>query len=526
MENIQEWKNLRPFDMWVQSNIPTVFGDEMTYYEKLCKVIQLLNDTMTDVNLLHTEFIALNSLFDKLKLYVDNYFENLDVQNEIDTKLDDMVESGDFDIILNTYLNSWINAVLYGFDNTGKKNNDGIMSNYMLEGNGRPLYFPNGTYNFSSSFNFINDIQLILDNKAELKYVGDNTEYFIGIRAYSNANDYLNKVRISGGIINANNKAQCAIGFNKCRRATLENCRIINTLKYGIKTSLANTVDGDVRIINCFLENEFDVEEIATTGTYGIYNNGFDNFFESITILNFQYAIYTVSGNFSNIQAWIRSKNLVANSAFGYISGYQNSFIGCWIDTYQFGFWTSIQNYGAIIDNIICIINSNVYTPEMQQAYQPVFLHQPNNFPTNYHITNVGILPQIKFYDYNLGTTNEVSGVYTYSSQDNYKTGFQNEPLTYPISPNKGTGRLNRIIKWSSREEWIDCDVTFEDGEIAPILLGNAPSAWLNLSCIGHVLTSDNEWKPCLITFTGTINVEYTGTVKRVIINNAIVNKS
>ena len=45
------------------------------------------------------QYETLTGLFNQLKDYVDNYFENLDVQDEINNKLDEMVEDGTFDVI-------------------------------------------------------------------------------------------------------------------------------------------------------------------------------------------------------------------------------------------------------------------------------------------------------------------------------------------------------------------------------------------------------------------------------------------
>ena len=79
--------NLTPFRFWCQKVLPLVYDDELSYYELLCKVVDYLNKTMQDVSILHDEFI-------KLKSYVDNYFDNLDVQDEINKKLDEMVKDG------------------------------------------------------------------------------------------------------------------------------------------------------------------------------------------------------------------------------------------------------------------------------------------------------------------------------------------------------------------------------------------------------------------------------------------------
>lgn len=84
---------LKPFEFWCQKVLPLVYDDSLSYYELLCKVIDYLNNTITDVIYLHDEFV-------KLKDFVDNYFKNLDVQHEINKKLDEMASDGTLTALL------------------------------------------------------------------------------------------------------------------------------------------------------------------------------------------------------------------------------------------------------------------------------------------------------------------------------------------------------------------------------------------------------------------------------------------
>ena len=85
---------LKPFRYWCQKVLPLVFDDTLSYYELLCKVVDYLNNTMTDVNTLATDVENLHTAYVELQSYVDHYFDNLDVQNEINNKLDQMASSG------------------------------------------------------------------------------------------------------------------------------------------------------------------------------------------------------------------------------------------------------------------------------------------------------------------------------------------------------------------------------------------------------------------------------------------------
>ena len=89
--------NLRPFRFWCQKVLPLVYDDELSYYELLCKVVDYMNKTMENVNSLSENFDELQQMFNTLKQYVDDYFKNLDVQEEINNKLDEMTTNGTLD---------------------------------------------------------------------------------------------------------------------------------------------------------------------------------------------------------------------------------------------------------------------------------------------------------------------------------------------------------------------------------------------------------------------------------------------
>lgn len=68
--------------------------DALTDYQLLCKVVEYLNKVIDKTNQYDGEINTLKIAYEQLKTYVDTYFDNLDVQEEINNKLDEMVESG------------------------------------------------------------------------------------------------------------------------------------------------------------------------------------------------------------------------------------------------------------------------------------------------------------------------------------------------------------------------------------------------------------------------------------------------
>lgn len=94
------YKDLQPFRFWCQKVLPLVYDDSLSYYELLCKVVDYLNKTMEDVGVLEGDVTGLHEAYKKLQGYVNDYFSALDVQEEINKKLDAMVKDGTLDTIL------------------------------------------------------------------------------------------------------------------------------------------------------------------------------------------------------------------------------------------------------------------------------------------------------------------------------------------------------------------------------------------------------------------------------------------
>lgn len=131
-DKIEYSKPVPPFVRFCAANIPMVFDDSLSYYEALCALWKWLQTDVIDVinnnaavtqqwreelttfeNLTDEKIQDLKDLYDQLKEYVDNYFENLDVQEEINNKLDEMAEQGVLADIISQYLNS---TAIFGYD--------------------------------------------------------------------------------------------------------------------------------------------------------------------------------------------------------------------------------------------------------------------------------------------------------------------------------------------------------------------------------------------------------------------------
>lgn len=101
--------------------LPTSYKDSLDYYETLLWLIKYLENVVIPVVNNNGEAVTeLQNLYIELKNYVEHYFDNLDVQEEINNKLDNMVEQGTLQEIIADYLNS---KAIFGFDNVASMKN-------------------------------------------------------------------------------------------------------------------------------------------------------------------------------------------------------------------------------------------------------------------------------------------------------------------------------------------------------------------------------------------------------------------
>ena len=116
------------FRFWCQKVLPLVYDDSISYYELLNKIVVYLNNVISDFNTVAENFDNLDdafdtlqgsyndtknamlSAYDQLQSYVNNYFDNLDVQDKINNKLDQMAEDGSLSQLLEPFITAQISS--------------------------------------------------------------------------------------------------------------------------------------------------------------------------------------------------------------------------------------------------------------------------------------------------------------------------------------------------------------------------------------------------------------------------------
>lgn len=111
------FNKLTPFKWFVIENFPFIEADfdALTEWQLFCKLGKEINKIINSENTLGTQMENVTNAFIDLQNYINNYFDNLDVQEEINNKLNEMVEDGTLAKIINqdifNELNTKINNI-------------------------------------------------------------------------------------------------------------------------------------------------------------------------------------------------------------------------------------------------------------------------------------------------------------------------------------------------------------------------------------------------------------------------------
>lgn len=266
--NYTDMKNLTPFKLCVLQNFPFIEADfdAVTNYQLLCKVVEYLNKIIVNNNKQNDNINQLEQNFITLYDYVNNYFSNLDVQEEINKKIDELITTGEF----NSFLSGIYTPEMFG------AKGDGVTDD--TEAIQKALAFNN----VNISKNYLITENLVLHSN--LKIFGGGT-----ITKKVEFNDsYVNHCIFSctdSNNIDINNinlmSNSLAISLHGCSNVNITNL-IINSEKYSILISDTEKNESNgINISNIKLEN--DVTILSSDGIH--VNGGCSNIY-----------IYNVSG--------------------------------------------------------------------------------------------------------------------------------------------------------------------------------------------------------------------------------------
>lgn len=102
--NLNPYSGQGSFRFWVQKVLPLVYDDSLSYYELLCKVVTFLNNVIQDMDTAEENIELIRDAYNQLQNYVNTYFDNLDIEAELDAILMKWVEDGRLEDALTTTL--------------------------------------------------------------------------------------------------------------------------------------------------------------------------------------------------------------------------------------------------------------------------------------------------------------------------------------------------------------------------------------------------------------------------------------
>lgn len=501
--------NFKRFCMTI-GELPTSYLETMTYYEMLVWFTEYMKNTI--IPTINNNGLAVQELQDKyieLKSYVDNYFDNLDVQEEINNKLDAMAESGQLTDIIAQYLGL---AGMLVFNNV----NDMKQATNLVNGSTcQTLGFNQinddggATYKIRSITNddVIDEASIIalIDNSLIAELIIENDEVNpIQFGAKCNGVDddalsirkainYLNSK--NGGTLNLlDNKIYTLSSVENDSFITLKNkCNIIGKSILKVKNNY-----GDFRFMFIANENidnitlkDFTIDE-NTTNNPKTNNTGQENYLRTI------FRLLAHNYNIDNM--------IIENVTI-------NDCIGVW----QYEFEGKCDNIS--LDN--CTINYN--DSDTIPSYDRTSI---------YFGVNKGLIKNCKLN----GSTNALTGIelhgHNITCENNiitdYKNGFfivndktvpyNTENISLKVCSNNVKTRSTPVMSWLSFENMITNSIEIYDNFLHVIesgsgignydVLGNG-SLLKNYKIYNNTVISDNENIDAL-KFTSTLNNDFT----------------
>lgn len=171
INNLKPISQLGPFTKFCCSigAIPSSYLVSLTYEEQLLWLCNYLQNTVIPTVNNNAEAVTeLQNLYTQLHSYVENYFTNLDVQNEINNKLDTMATDGTLEDIINSKIFKDIN------DNIAKNSTDIAKNSTDIATNSNQINTINNSLNLKNSSLYIHmsfdDVTLCINNLINNSY--------------------------------------------------------------------------------------------------------------------------------------------------------------------------------------------------------------------------------------------------------------------------------------------------------------------------------------------------------------------
>lgn len=245
--NYKDMKPITPFKLCVLQNFPFIEADfdAVTNYQLLCKVVEYLNKVIDNSNTQNANISQLEQNFITLYNYVKTYFDNLDVQDEINKKLDEMAVSGQLATIVFKFT-GFVTPEMFGASGNGVNDDtEKVLNAFNYAFNNNLIVVLNQKYLITDTINLkvnvIGSGRIICNTarKSVLEIVSNNVSVngisiislYKGISCNGYSNIKIDNVKISSG--------NFAISFSNVKNFSIRNV-YIEQEQFVIKETDAN----------------------------------------------------------------------------------------------------------------------------------------------------------------------------------------------------------------------------------------------------------------------------------------------
>ena len=245
------------------------------------------------------------------------------------------------------------------------------------------IFFPDGNYLISDTIRIEKGNCLKLNHNARI-FTNSKLDVMIsynGLKTGLAIEDLSKKKFIRGGKIDGNNLATNIIELSFYMGFTLYDVQIYNFLGYGLKTRGVEGASAELIASNLYFRNtQFNPGAIA------IYNNGRDNQFNDIIIMDVETAVWSGDGFWSKIHHWIYNQAVLPLSCTFWVTDGFNTFNQCYSDTVRYPFKATDTAYIVRASDCFIFYNKDVYTTDLATTY-PITLFTGNS-NVKYYVNN------------------------------------------------------------------------------------------------------------------------------------------
>lgn len=399
---------------YVIGMLPSSYKLALTYEEQILVIGKYLEETVIPALNNNAEAVLqLQNLFIALKDFVENYFDNLDVQDEINNKLNQMEQDGTLDNIINQQIFGEIEENIENI----KQNYDKVFNT--SEEMKLDTTLKNGMKIKTLGYYEINDgggANYIIDDSVDETFYQENIQNNLKANLIFSKNLYVEQIGMKGdndfdntllfnNLINLLSDKKILINSLPNKIYKISDNLNFNNLMLNFNNSQINSQNNTITINSSHIENiNFYNTKIILSGGKNYFhnilfsewyetalkiNNSYEDFIDLIRFENNKNSIYTVGIEcnssdetltniygygafkgiianasdcyFENVHLWLNNQNVFENSCFIVLNESLNTFTNCCSDSYNFMIYINKTYLRNIIRDCYFINNNNLF---------------------------------------------------------------------------------------------------------------------------------------------------------------------